>query len=262
LDDSYEVYVNRVARMTLPEAYRSQVQHIQASPKYHQLPDGGFQPAPFPGYSVITPPWTDEINNDEFYRRLEALQQQLVQHLPANLLIPVPPESFHLTVADLIWDSAYHHANEDPAFEPQLRDRIAESFQKCQSLVQGGDRVVWQALGLIIRTRAVGVCLVPRNEDSYDRVLQVRRAIYQNSALMALGIEQQYHFTAHVTLGYFGAVSAETDRDRIGETLIEVNQTLLDPDSPQELWVHRAELRKFDDMTRYYRSPDWSTLAL
>jgi len=56
----------------------------------------------------------------------------------------------------------------------------------------------------MVMTRSVGVCLAPTDENSYKQILEFRRSIYQNPDLIALGIEQQYHFTAHITLAYFG----------------------------------------------------------
>jgi hypothetical protein len=260
LDDTYEIYVNRVARMTLPEAYKSQVQYVQASPKFHRQSDGAFQPVPFPGYSVITPPWSDESDNQAFYERLQSFQEQVVKQLPSNFLIPLPPDSFHMTLADLIWDSAYRHADENPEFQGLLRDRIGSTFQTLQPQVDQGDPIYWQVLGVVLMPRAFGVSLAPKDNKSYERVLKLRRAIYQNSSLMALGIEQQYHLTAHITLGYFGEVSTDSDRSSLSQTIIELNQTLLMDSELPPFVVRRAELRKFDDMTRYYRETDWPVL--
>jgi 2'-5' RNA ligase len=105
------------------------------------------------------------------------------------------------------------------------------------------------------------MCLVPKDERSYERTLQFRRFIYQNSALIGLGIEQQYHFTAHITLGYFGEIPPNLERDRLSKTLAAVNEQALGEDEDaQTFCIHRAELRKFDDMIRYYREPNWSVL--
>lgn len=71
-------------------------------------------------------------------------------------------------------------------------------------------------------------------------------------------IEQHYDFTAHVTLGYFGKVSPGLDRTNFSTMLSELNQQWL-LNSPEFL-IHRVELRKFDDMTHYYREPDWPSL--
>lgn len=246
--------------MTLPDAYKSQLQHIQSSPKYEQNSEVGFQPVPFPGYSVITPPWADEPHNTAFYEQVQHCQQQLVEQLPAGLVVPVPPESFHMTLADLIWDSAYRHASKDEAFDAQLRERIAESFARCQSIVQGADPISWQVIGLSVRTRAIALCLAPKAERAYLRVVELRRSIYQNMGLMALGIEQQYHFTGHITLGYFGDTSANIDAESFSTLLTNLNQPWLEEDIAHEINVRRAELRKFDDMIHYYRKADWPIL--
>ncbi|MBI4785083.1 MAG: DUF1868 domain-containing protein [Oscillatoriophycideae cyanobacterium NC_groundwater_1537_Pr4_S-0.65um_50_18] len=260
MDDNYQVYVNRVVRATLPETFQSQVQYIQPSPKFEQQPDGTIQPAPFPGYTVITPPWVDDRQNGAVYTHLQQYQQQILDKLEPNLLIPVPADSFHFTLADLIWASAFNHACEDPTFETQLHDRVADSFFKSESSVQGEKPIYWQIIGLFLRTRALGVCLVPREQDSYDRVIQLRRTLYQNSDLIALGVEQQYNFTAHITLGYFGEAATSADSDRLSQALIELNNQWLESDEMHDVGLHRAELRKFDDMTRYYREPNWATL--
>jgi hypothetical protein len=258
LDDTYQIYVNRVARMTLPEAYQSQAQHIQPSPKFQRQLDQEFQPVPFPGYSVITPPWVEDAENTGFYEQLQAYQQQMLSQLPSGLVLPLPPDSFHMTLADLIWDSAYLHAIEKPDFEVQLRDRVAQSFH--QSPIVSSSPVYWQVLGLVVMPRAIGVCLAPKDENSYLRISELRRALYQNQDLIALGIEQQYHFTAHITLGYFGDVAATVDRDAISRDLSSLTQQWLESSAPEALWIYRAELRKFDDMTHYYREPDWAAL--
>lgn len=260
MDETYQTYLNRVARLALPDTYKSQLQHIQESPKFQRLPDGSRQAAPFPGYSVITPPWQDEPENSPLYQSLQQLQQLLLQQLDTGLMVPVPPESFHLTLADLIWDSAYRDAQrENPHFEKQLKERIGESIQKYEQSFTGGHVIGWQLLGLMVRPRAIAVCLAPTDENSYKRLSEFRRAIYQNYGLIGLGIEQQYHFTAHITLGYFGEISPDLDRDHLSHTLLELNRQAL-PEELIPLCIRRAELRKFDDMLRYYRQPDWPVI--
>ncbi|HEY9708060.1 MAG TPA: hypothetical protein V6D48_07625 [Oculatellaceae cyanobacterium] len=261
MDETYQTYLNRVARLTLPATYTSQLQHIQESPKFKPLPDGSVQAAPFPGYSLVTPPWEEESkDNSAFYVALQELQQKLLQRIDPGLIIPVPPESFHLTLADLIWDSAYRDLErENPEFEEQLQGRIRESFQQYQQSLSNGNPIGWQRLGIMIRPRAVMMCLAPEDENSYKRMLQFRRAVYQNSGLIALGIEQQYHFTAHITLGYFGKISPQLDRDRLADSLSELSQQAL-AEEVTPMSVRRVELRKFDDMMRYYRQPDWPVL--
>ncbi len=258
MDENYQTYLNRVARMMLPETYRSQVQHIQESPKFQPRPEGGFQAVPFPGYTVITPPSEEDSENFAFYTQLKDCQEQLLQKLDPGLMVAVPPASFHVTLADLIWDSAYRDASQNPEFDVRLPHIIAQIFQQSLPLVSGGIPIRWQILGLMLMPRALAVYLLPADEPSYDRILKLRQTVYQNRDLISLGIEQQYHFTAHITLGYFGSVSADLDRDRLSSTLSDFNLQWLE--NAPELLVKRAELRKFDDMTSYDREPDWPVL--
>ncbi|HEY9862408.1 MAG TPA: DUF1868 domain-containing protein, partial [Candidatus Obscuribacterales bacterium] len=114
MDDNYQTYVNRVLRLPLPETYKSQLQNIQESPKFQLQEVGGERQAvAFPGYTVVTPPAGEETENTEnqaFYANLQALQAQLQQQFDPDLFIPLPPDSFHLTLADVIWDHAYRDA--------------------------------------------------------------------------------------------------------------------------------------------------------
>lgn len=254
--------------MTRPDAYRGQLQTIQESAKFERHPDGQWQATPFPGFTVITPPWKDlgDSANEAFYTHLQRCQTHLLQQLPAGLLVPVPADSFHLTLADLIWDDAYRHANQDPAFELRLSERISDSFRQAQAGFRSDALPEWQTLGMLLMPRAIGVALVPNHEQAYDDVLALRRSIYQNPGLIALGIEQQYHFTAHITLGYFGDIAAaraaiaDDFAEHLTEILTTLNESWLESDAIPTLQVHRAELRKFETMNAYTREPQWPVL--
>ncbi len=258
MDENYQTYLNRAMRLTLPETYRSQVQHLQESPKFQLHGAEGHQPAPFPGYTIVTPPGSEDSENAALHESLTQYQHQLLQKLGADLFVPVPAASFHLTLADLIWDSAYRDASQEkPGFEVKLQDQIATIFRQSQAMTEGKP-LQFQALGLMIMPRAIAVCLAPTDEHSYDHVLKLRRAIFQNSDLIGLGIEQQYYFTPHITLGYFGSIPSPEVLVALGDSFVQLNQQWLEQE-PKAFLVDRAELRKFDDMTNYYRQPDWAT---
>ncbi len=259
MDDNYQTYLNRVVKLAMPENYKTQVQHIQPSPKFQVLPGGGRKAVPFAGYTVIAPPAQEDNQNTDFYQSLNSFQQQLIELTPDNLIVPVPPGSLHVTLADLIWESAYHYAQEKVEnFDVQLHSAISKIFEQYQQSKTLNTPIEWQVLGIIVMPRAIGVSLVPKNENSYNQILNLRRAIYQSPELTALGLEQHYHFTPHITLGYFGEVAIDNDRDRLSNTISELNQQLSDY---PEFKIYQAELRKFDDMTRYYRQSDWSILT-
>ena len=261
MDESYHTYLNRVAKMTLPATYESQVKTIQESPKFRVMADGSREPVSFPGYSVITPPGAEDPGNSGVYQDLALCQQQLTKLLEPDLLVLVEPASFHFTLADLIWDSAYLMATEtNPDFESKLLDRIEDSFKIYQNSIIESKPIRWQIMGLTVRPRAIEVSLVPKDEYSYNQIIAFRRAIYQSSSLISLGIEQQYYFTAHTTLAYFANVDREIDRARLSNTLQEYNMHWID--HPQEILLGEGQLRKFTDMYNYQRQPNIPTVKL
>ncbi|MGB3613535.1 MAG: hypothetical protein WBA10_07040 [Elainellaceae cyanobacterium] len=262
MDDLYMDYINRVARMTLAESYGSQLNYAQPSAKYRQSDNGSSTAEPFPGYSVMTPSRGDDPRNEKTYSALEQLQSQLSEALP-GVLAPVPPSSFHLTIADLIWHDAYRVAAQSPDFHSKLRNAIAYSLQSYESRAAvPASPCMWQILGLVVMPRAIGVGLAPKTEAAYRQILDLRRSIYQNRNLMALGVEQQYHLTAHITLGYF------TERvDAIDQTLVRNRITALNDEwqansAAQSFQIYDVELRQFEDMATFAREPDWPQVTL
>lgn len=261
MDETYQAYIERVGRLTQASAFDSQLQNIQESPKFQPSSEGIREPAYFPGYSVISPPWrNDDEDNEGFYSQLAAFREELLAALGQDFLIPVPAASFHVTLADLIWDGAFRHAVEtNPQFEEQLRHQIAESFAQYRGTTASGTPLLWQLLGLLVRPRALVVSLLPKEAIAYNRLVELRRAIYQNPELIRLGVEQQYYFTAHITLGYFGEIPADLDREAIATTLTRFNEKWIEIE-PQIVTIKRGELRKFENMTRFEREDDFPAI--
>jgi hypothetical protein len=255
LDDNYSTYIRRMMRSTLPDTYESQVRNLQSSPKFERLPSGAWSPKTFPGYTVITPPGAEEDPaNAALYGNVAKYQQQLVNSLGQELFIPVPLESLHLTIADLIWsDSFTHAAAMDSNFEEKLRSSIEASFEH-NAQTRPHQPIGFRVVGLMVMTRALALSLVATDEAGYNQMLELRRSIYQSPLLMSIGIEQQYHFTPHITLGYFGDLAA-VDRSALATKIDELNQPWVGTE--ETFWAKQAELRQFPHMNSYVRSSDW-----
>lgn len=255
MDESYQDYINRVARLTLPNACSMQLQTIQHSPKFIEG-----KPVPFPGYSIITPPAKEDQENEKFYAQVSTLQQQLSQQLDQDFLVPLPEASFHFTLADLVWDESYRQiAAANPNFDQELQQQIITSFAQYRDAIDNLKPLTWQLWGIITRPRAIMACLVPKNQESYDSVIQLRRSLYQNSGLIGLGIEQQYDLTAHITLGYFDQIPDTLNRDRLCIVMSQINDRLVESEL-STMTINEIQLRKFEDMLQYNREPDWASI--
>ncbi|HHP7230730.1 MAG TPA: DUF1868 domain-containing protein [Xenococcaceae cyanobacterium] len=255
MNESYQEYINRVGQLTLKSTHVLQLKTIQKSPKFEQG-----KVMHFPGYSVITPPSSEDNLNNDFYHKIENIQQELNQFIDVGTIIPLPAPSFHFTIADLIWDNNYQQAvAENSDFPQQLREEIKHSFTQYQIPKEQFNTVEWQLYGIAIRPRAIMMCLAPKDQKSYQAIMELRSRIYQNAGLIALGIEQQYDFTGHITLGYFGEIPEDFNSSHLSETIAKINDSLLEDNLPV-LKINRIELRQFDDMVTYYRQPDWAVV--
>lgn len=256
MDGNYQSYVNRVVQMTLPANYKQQLKNIQSSPKFI---DG--KPVEFPGYSVITPPYAEENYNREFYQNLQLIASRLMEELGDDFFLGLPPESFHLTLADLIWEKIYlNTVKENPDFDNILISEMAKIFQEYESSLVNNQSLELEVIGLSIFPRAVAVCLAP-TESSYEPIIKLRQLIYQNEQIINLGIEQQYDFSAHVTLGYFDKIDDNLDLDKIESIVKEINDLCLENTAPI-FKLKEFELRKFTNMVNYIREPEWATIKL
>lgn len=255
MDDQFQPYVNRVLGSTRSETYRLQLASVHPSPKFQRGVDR-WDAVPFPGYTIIAPPRGEDPVNQRFYNSLQDPLAALLAELPPDFLVSLPPESLHITLADLVWADVYQQVSQLPDFTVRFSEAIARIFQSYPG--QTGVPIAFQTVGLMVMPRALGITLVPATEGDYNRILDLRRAIYQEPDLLGMGVEQHYNFTAHITLGYFGEIPTEMDWNTLSDRFVEMNQKYLV--SLPEFVVERAELRKFEDMTRYEREPNWPIL--
>lgn len=256
MDGNYQSYINRVVQMTAPVNYEQQIQNIQSSPKFE-----GQKPVEFPGYTIITPPHGESNYNQEFYQKLTQTQQELVRELGADFFVSLPADSFHITLADLIWDNIYLDAvAKNPNFDQLLIKQIESIFKDYKTIYKELKAYEFDVLGISIFPRAIAVCLAPK-EECYESVVKLRKLIYQDEQIVDLGIEQNYEFAAHVTLGYFGNVSDDFDQDKIKSVVTKINDQWLES-SPSSFTVEQFELRKFTDMTNFIRQDDWAVIKL
>ena len=256
MNESYQEYINRVAQLTLPGTCSTQLQTIQTSPKFV-----AGKAVSFPGYTITTPTEEDDRDNKKFYNQIKLIQESIILQLEPGFIVPVPSSSFHFTLADLIWDHSYQQTvKKNPQFETKLQAKIDRSFEQYQNTTEQKSPIQWQLLGVSIRPRAIMATLAPTDRFSYQAIVDLRSCIYQNADLIALGIEQQYDFTAHITLGYFDRISDNLNRSEICVIISQISDRLLDSE-PAIINVKRAELRKFDNMINYYRQSDWAAIS-
>jgi hypothetical protein len=250
MDVHYQSYVNKVTKFSLPTNYSQQLKNIQTSPKFCNG-----KPINFPGFSVITPLGKADVNNIQFYKQLKQCQEKICQKLDSDLFIPIPVSTFHLTIADLIWEQDYQNAiSLNPNFDFLLIQEINSIFEEYKSGLTNTNSLELELLGLSIFPRAIAICLVPSEKD-YEQIVKLRKYIYQNSHLIELGIEQNYDFIAHITLGYFGQIKPNLNLEQLAHILMSINDEWL-AQNPSNFFISQLQLSKFEDMITYNSIPN------
>lgn len=256
MNTSYQSYVNKVIQMALAANYKQQLKFIQSSPKFNRG-----KAEEFPGYTIMTPLAKEDKFNQQINKSLEELQKQIKEQLNSNFLVAVPPETFHITVADLIWDKTYINAvKENHNFDKLLVEEISNIFAKSEVIVANVDSLDLEVLGISIFPRAIAVCFIP-TEESYEILIKLRQLIYQNEQIINLGIEQQYDFVGHLTLGYFDDIPEDLDYEKVESIIKNANNQWIANDLPM-FNIKQWELRKFSDMVTYIYKPELPQIKL
>jgi len=191
------------------------------------------EPIPCPGCTVLAKPFPIEGGISAL---LQGWQNTLASRSTA--FVPVPPDSFHMTVADLVAGAEYVELRRD--------GRDAALHQRVQSIL-ATHRFEDRLQGIICGVGAFPISAVAfvdfENSTAYRELLRLRNAIYGDTELSRSGVERRCPFIGHITLGYF-----ESDTPSgIDAALDEIRNAF----SPARFSIDEVGLFVFSDMSHY-----------
>ena len=245
-DRTYDAYSQAVKRAVSPEAIAEDAARSQPSNKFTQHGDH-WQPAAFPGFTIITPPFVDDVVNHALYVQLADIQQALLQQLGTASIGLLPVSSLHLTLADLVSQAAYAPYRDHPARQEHLRQALARIF--AAHVASKSPQLAIQ--GLSAYGTAVTVVLQFVSQTDYAEVTRLREAIYTQLPDVAWSAP----FTAHISL-FYKQFADDAGRSILAHTLQTMNHTT-DWSAFPAFTMHRVDVRYFDDMTAYTGERTW-----
>ncbi|MCX5698008.1 MAG: DUF1868 domain-containing protein, partial [Candidatus Omnitrophica bacterium] len=152
------------------------------------------QALPYPGYSVIS--WC--YGGSSAYQGLAGLQADLKGALRneglEEILAFVEPQSFHLTIHDLVSGQRFMALDEQA--RQDLIMRINRAFKRIKQ--EGLLPVRAEVKGLGTFDRVVLIALVDIRNDDLKKIARIQKIISEET-----GIVLRLPYTGHVTLGYF-----------------------------------------------------------
>lgn len=243
-DLSYEVYEARIAGLVSPGGIAADAADSSPSRKFVRH-DSGWQPEPFHGVTVITPPCADDTVNHGLYVALADLQQAVIQRFGLADIGLLPVSSLHMTVADLLYAADYRPYRQDADRASDLHQQIAGVFESVGRMpVQA-----WRVRGLSAFGAGV-TAVLDCAPDDYQRLMRLRAAIYDLP-----GVAHPGTFTAHISFFYRQYTDPAVGA-RLAGILTALNHQV-DWQALPAFQVYRAELRAFADMAAYSRQPGW-----
>jgi hypothetical protein len=203
----------------------------RAAPKYardssRSVPS--FSPIPYPGCTVLAKPYPLDLPGLAAARRSFSVL--------SDAFAAVPVETFHVTLADLVVGRSCE----------QLKNR------ECEEVVHQVRAIIalWHP-PIPIRSKLIGLHAFPgalvglvafENKSHYEALVSLRRDIYTDQRLRALGVRWHFPLIAHVTIGYLEAAPS-------AEFIREVARK--DPEVTEAFEIHGADVFTFPHMSCY-----------
>ena len=198
------------------------------------------KPEPYPGCTVLATPYpvTSLVTQFSSLRRCLSNVQGFT---------PVPPNTYHMTVADLLSDNRYSTASGNKpmmdAFFQTVKEIIAR--HRCRTFDA-------QIVGIGAFPGVVVAFVDFTSEEDYSWIVRLRDAIFADPTVKNEGVERRFPFVGHLTLGYVESLVTNGFNADMNETRRAVNEMRqATPPVPMSFTIAGAALYSFPDMSRY-----------
>ena len=114
VDGSFNEYLQRVDNAVCVETWRTQQEYLKISEKFD-----AHGPVNFPGVTVLTPPGAQDPLAQAVYAYLPGLMENITAEMP-RCFHRVYPNSYHVTIADLLSGKTYLQHRHDETLNQTL----------------------------------------------------------------------------------------------------------------------------------------------
>jgi len=192
------------------------------------------KPNHYSGYTVIADPYPTP--------NLQSFVSPIVTTLAESVagFVPVPIETLHMTVADLV-SGARYVAIEQRGRTRELEDRVTKLLS-----AWGSDQVIGHVCGIGSFPSVIVAIVDFEDSVAYNRIVDLRDTIYTDPNLASLGVSRVFPFQGHITLGYLETAPARNLDQKISELRMQNRFGLAVP-------ITCPSLYRFPNMSKYER---------
>lgn len=255
MEMSYSDYIRLIEELVSEQTIRGMADIVKPLGKFKLLSDGQWAPLYYPGYTIITPTYGDDLANIKTYQLLVEIIERLTGCLDLTKALPAPATALHMTVARLISGELFRK-NILNGREQELLSRVNGLFKTAEIFRP----LEFEIKGISLLPQGVIAAMVsPVNAEDYIRLQSFRDYIYADETLSKLEIERKRGFKGHITLFYIEDELARSAREALAVCLIKINKEYFS--QPLPFKIPQAEIRQFADFLAFYRNDKWPTYS-
>lgn len=253
MEMDYVDYLKHVENELKEETIEKFASQLKTLGKFQESNDGLWEPVPYSGYSLMTPTFLDDSENVGFYRLFYDIREELFWKIPVPGIVWAPTIALHLTIGHLISGNVFASSIMNSR-EDELLLALSQLFPKISSSTSSS--LKYQVKGLSIFPQGVIAAIVsPVTADDYQRLQALRDHLYTDIVLKNIGVERKRSFHGHITLFYIEEKLSGKDKRMLADAVTDINKRFFSKPLPFSLT--RAEVRKFDNFSEFYRQDHW-----
>ena len=252
MDLSYKDYIDRQFREIEQDRLLERALALRPSGNYKRN-GAGWVPQSYPGFAIIS--MVDENqDNHGLPGVLKAVQAGLLEQCPwEESIYPLPPGSFHQTVANNLSEERFLQHIHRPGLEPVYPDLVARAFTKLPSLPH---RVLpMRLIGVSIFGTALGALGIFDSEPAYQRILDFRAGFYDDPHLSTLDVRMTRPFIGHITLAYIETDLDTTQRETLATAVYDINKQF--EEAMPTFNLSLTGLRRYHHLSAFHREEDY-----
>ena len=253
MEMDYVDYLKHVENILKEETIREFASQLETLGMFQESCDGLWEPVQYSGYTLITPTFLDDHENVGLYRHLSDIREELFWNILLPGIVWAPTIALHMTIGRLISGDVFASRIMNSREEEFLL-ALSQLFSQISS--SRSCSIKFEVKGLSIFPQGVIAAIVsPVTEDDYQRLQAFRDYLYTDKVLDTLGVERKRSFHGHITLFYNEEKLSRIDRRKLADAVIDINKRFFSKPLPFNLT--RAEVRKFGNISEFYRRDHW-----
>ena len=248
---TYAVYQER----QLAETQIAQLLHRSGNIHYghkFEFHQGQWQAESYPGYAILAM-LDQHPGHAALIEKLQDWQEAIIASTAlAHKLYPLPPASFHQTIANLLSAEKYFQHIVEAGLVEAFPTIVAKAMAEISPATEQ-EPIAMRLLGLSLFGSALGVLGVFEKEQDFQRILDFRQQFYHHPDLQAIGIRRTRPFIGHITLLYFGADIQAVDGEKIAHVCAKINAQL--QANPLYFNIQHAHLMRYPHLAEFNHWP-------